>query len=315
MRAKKHLTYVTLVCSLLSILAALIVGKSSNCICYDIAMAVFGSALLGFIMSLIEYHTERRSAMETFWFEAIQTLGKLRLIEPYIPKAPFEMILDCFTEEERNAAIRKQNVLGLQPEHTAKEALIEWYKSNENDSLSLSDESWDSIYTSRLNQEKENIKKLIDSCCDIASIDLSRLDSAYGNLDFAVHNKKIRNQLAYTQIYDAIRTYRNRARSDRDLLRSAQVEERNFPLGAREAYDIAEEIFEVQEKKDDKALWKQWFQNDFYKIDMALNQFWEAMYPGKKADAIENVPVCSVYISKPNDTEAEEVEEDDNAKS
>ena len=300
MRAKKHLTFATLACSITAIVAALVIGKSSNSVCYDIAMAVFGSALLGFIMSLIEYHTERRSAMETFWLEAIRALAKLKHIEPYIPQAPFEMILDCFSEEEHNASISKQNMLGLQPEHTAKVALIEWYKSNEDDSfsLSLSDESWNSIYASRLNQEKENIKKLIDSCCDIASIDLSRLDSAYGNLDFAVHNKKIRNHLAYTQIYDAIRTRRNRARADRSLLRSAQIEECNFPLGARKAYDIAEEIFEVQEKKDDKALWKQWFQNDFYKIDMALNQFWEAMYPGKKADAIENVPVCSVYISK-----------------
>ena len=78
MKAKKWLTIITGCISLLSLIAALIIGKTSNCILYDISMAIFGSALLGAIMSLTEYFVERRKAMEQFWDEARKVLKELR---------------------------------------------------------------------------------------------------------------------------------------------------------------------------------------------------------------------------------------------
>ena len=66
MKAKKWVTFITAGISVISLICAII----ANCVCidlmYDISMAVFGSALLGFIMSLIEYFAERRKAMEDF---------------------------------------------------------------------------------------------------------------------------------------------------------------------------------------------------------------------------------------------------------
>ena len=57
MTAKKWVTIVTFICSLVAII--LMSGFKYCCaegnIGYDITLAIFGSALLGFIMSLIEY--------------------------------------------------------------------------------------------------------------------------------------------------------------------------------------------------------------------------------------------------------------------
>ena len=66
MKAKKWLTIITLCVSIFSLSVACIIGKDSNCISYDVSMALLGSAVLGFIMSLTEYYVEKRKAMEEF---------------------------------------------------------------------------------------------------------------------------------------------------------------------------------------------------------------------------------------------------------
>ena len=59
MKAKKWLTIITLCVSIFSLSVACIIGKDSNCISYDVSMALLGSAVLGFIMSLTEYYVEK----------------------------------------------------------------------------------------------------------------------------------------------------------------------------------------------------------------------------------------------------------------
>ena len=70
MKAKKWLTIITLCVSIFSLSVACIIGKDSNCISYDVSMALLGSAVLGFIMSLTEYYVEKRKAMERFFAES-----------------------------------------------------------------------------------------------------------------------------------------------------------------------------------------------------------------------------------------------------
>lgn len=50
---------------------------------YDIPLAVFGSAVLGFIMSLIQYYSERRKCTERFYLSALTILDKLGSLLPY----------------------------------------------------------------------------------------------------------------------------------------------------------------------------------------------------------------------------------------
>lgn len=69
---------------------------------YDIALAVFGSALLGFIMSLVEYFSERKKAMEQFWIEAKRVLAQFRKAE-YIYFDELEKIVTgCIAENYYN---------------------------------------------------------------------------------------------------------------------------------------------------------------------------------------------------------------------
>ena len=68
MAAKKWVTIVTFVCTI-EVIIFIVIFKLyclENNIVYDISLAVFGSALLGFVMSLVEYFSERKNAMEQF---------------------------------------------------------------------------------------------------------------------------------------------------------------------------------------------------------------------------------------------------------
>lgn len=132
MKAKKWLTIITLVITALSLVLAFIIGKNSNCITYDISMAIFGGAALGFIMSLTEYYVERRKAMEEFWLQATKVLNELKKIKYLDVDAPINLIVDAIHEDDSNALKKKFHLLSDDEKISvnAKENLISWYKEN-----------------------------------------------------------------------------------------------------------------------------------------------------------------------------------------
>lgn len=65
---------------------------------YDIALAIFGSALLGLIMSLVEYFSERKKAMEQFWIEAKRVLAQFRKAKYIYFDEPEEIVIGCINE-------------------------------------------------------------------------------------------------------------------------------------------------------------------------------------------------------------------------
>ena len=127
MKAKKWLTFITFGSALVAIIIAALAGKGSGDMAYDIAMAVFGSALLGFIMSLIEYYVERRNAMEVFWDESCRALDELRKCRYINIDAPVEMVLACFQEEWNNSFRHRMDPTA---KDDAKDALISWYEEH-----------------------------------------------------------------------------------------------------------------------------------------------------------------------------------------
>jgi len=70
MRGRKRLVLATIFTSLLAFAGLWLFRLYSQEFLYDISLAVFGSALVGFIISLLEYLAEKRRAMETFYAEA-----------------------------------------------------------------------------------------------------------------------------------------------------------------------------------------------------------------------------------------------------
>ena len=129
MKAKKWLTIITLIVLLLSLVTAFVIGKDSNCIFYDVSMALLGSAVLGFIMSITEYYVEKRKAMEEFWSQAINILKELRRIKHLDLDAPTDLIIEAFGEErsnEWNHLLSDENEI----QHKSKDSLISWYEEN-----------------------------------------------------------------------------------------------------------------------------------------------------------------------------------------
>ena len=102
MKAKKWVTFITFGVSVFSLICSIIAKYVCVDLMYDISMAIFGSALLGFIMSLIEYFAERRKAMEDFLSAAYSVYVQLRKIKLLKLDQPQNLILDCILEEQHN---------------------------------------------------------------------------------------------------------------------------------------------------------------------------------------------------------------------
>ena len=165
MRAKKWLTISTVICTIGSIALIIFFKNIDIRIGYDISLAIFGSALLGFIMSLIEYFSERKSSMEEFWSETMRVLAQFRQAKPIVLSEPEELVLNSLFEDESNKMKKSygeklSESLGLKEENVAKEAYIAWLESHDPMSLTKNDnitELFDEVYEYHLGQDKTQI--------------------------------------------------------------------------------------------------------------------------------------------------------------
>ncbi len=271
MRQNKWLIYGTVTITIASLLAAFFIGKAANSIGYDICMAIFGSAFLGFIMSLIQYFSERRIGMEKFWKAAISALDILERI-PFVDiDAPYGLVLNCLHEEE----------LGDFSSHTAKDKLIKWFCNHypsefcANGELSI---NVDKIYSKRLQEYRKSIENCISVCLDIAKYDLSDLDCCYGNLDFLVRNKSFRKTV-YDKIYVAIKDhYRqiNHAYWYFNLQRKGDI-----TLGAStdQLRQVLTSVFQFEFSFGEDDFYKtRVYQKSFYDIEVELAKFRAKIY-------------------------------------
>ena len=301
MRQNKWLVQGTLFITIISVLIAYAIGKTSNSIMYDISMAIFGSAFLGFIMSLIQYFSERRHAMECFWKEATNTLSKLKTI-PYINvDAPLELIVKCLVEEEANeweellnpeSSELKKSIV-----HEAKNELILWYGENhiqsETDCKSNAAEL-DKFYTLKLEEARKAIMNCIDKCIELAEYDLGALDNAYRNLDFLIHNRKIRD-VAYSNVYDSIMKDFEKLKKESYHFKELKKHNCRFSVCAHKITEIHESVFSIEETKEENASYKKLvYRRKFHKIEVSLEEFRCKIYWEENDDVPELIPVFGV---------------------
>ena len=170
---------------------------------YDISLAIFGSALLGFIMSLIQYFAAKRKSMEIFYSEALKAINILGKAKYFFTDEPIDLIANCIAEEQYN----KWNTEFKQvPKHTSKNKLIE-YKSKMNpaDANDPTFKEYCEIwYTDKMNAYYQDLKECFNSYIKIADMKLGTLDNAYGNLDFIFGNRSLR-QWTYEAAYKPIK--------------------------------------------------------------------------------------------------------------
>lgn len=296
MKAKKWLTIITLVITVLSLLLAIIIGKDSNCISYDISMAIFGGATLGFIMSLTEYYVERQRAMEEFLIQAINVLNELRKIKYLDIDAPINLIADAINEEDSNVWREKIPFLNEKRSVSAKKKLISWCEEN---AIFPFDKNADVIeleqmYESKMAEYKGVFLQCMDSYREASMIELGNLDNAYGNLDFIMANKCIR-QKAYESIYDKLRNIVYQFQTEVYHFNLLKDGKGSFPVCILKVSELNQEYFCSKEKKIQGYTNTLIFQDFFDDIDDSLEKFRCKIYRIKYV-ASKKIPISGKTI-------------------
>lgn len=211
MSAKKWVTIITFFCTMFAVILLPIFDYYKCNIGYDISLAIFGSALLGFIMSLVEYFTERRKAMEQFWIEAEQVLAQFRKAKYIKFDEPEDLVISCIAENYKNRWIQNNPTLAklseMEESHQQQDKFMKWIDEYEVHSFSEDDDIdaiLEKIYTNRINSYENLVKSIIDNYTELSQISLFDLDNAYGNLNFIFANKSIRFK-AYNNPFSTVR--------------------------------------------------------------------------------------------------------------
>ncbi|MCL2853688.1 MAG: hypothetical protein FWE20_11800, partial [Defluviitaleaceae bacterium] len=198
MRAKKWLVIITFDIAILALVGMFLcffMFKNFYEIWYDIWLAVFGGATLGFIMSLIEYYAEKRSSMERFYVEALSSANAFSNVECLIINEPIELIKNCIHEEDTNKQYRKMSEnlstkeiddMGWKIEDKARTAMISFLCNEKGMSIEeLESQQLNELYNEKIIQCREKLHKCLDSYLKILDCSLlGDLSNAIGNLDF-----------------------------------------------------------------------------------------------------------------------------------
>ena len=171
-------------------------GKGS--IIYDFSLACFGSAVLGVIVAMTSYTTERQAAMESFYEEAVRAYNIIAVFPDMGIMMKRELELLCIYFKELEAGGNTEEI---------ESELREWYsvhgqdllKKDKDDQPSFkSAEERDTFVSekmSRLPQLGEDIHKAAKILSKYRDYDLIGLHQSYGRLDF-FNNLDLRSQCA-----------------------------------------------------------------------------------------------------------------------
>lgn len=265
MKAKR---WVTLVTFLLTLVSFVLIIKFKNFECdveYDIAMAIFGSSILGCIMSFTEYFSERERAMEQFYQEAIRTLAKFRKAKPLQLTEPEELIRNCIFEKMKNDDYVS---FGMDDEvqYTEKVKYLEWLKKYKPEIFIGAGADEEKIYQTKIEEAETMIKDCIYNYSKLAHISFAKLDSAYGNLDFLVANHTIRMK-AYNEIFDKMRSIRNEiflANTHFELWKHGKG---NFVFCTDKVIEINKKLFIEEKSEEENVVSVSIYQKEFDDIE------------------------------------------------
>lgn len=303
MKPKKWITIITFIITVALIPLIICFDRSELTIYYDIALSVFGGSSMGFIMTLVEYFSERRKAMEIFWSEALSVLTQLRKAKYIHFDEPEELILSCIKENMGNRFADKysdasRKALGIEISVEEKTKYIQWMENNIPMNFSEDDEQ-DSIleemYAEAVNKYEDILKNAIENYIELSKISLGALDNAYGNLDFIFGNKTIR-ALAYKSIYEKLRNIRNKILESAVHFNLWKGKKGNFAVCAKKVLELNHMMFS-EEESSSEGNYKLVYQKELDDIDDSLEDFRTKIYFKTKKESIEHVPVFGEMIN------------------
>lgn len=196
MRTNKIATIATFLISLLTfIVCAILFNHEPKPFWYDVCLACFGSALLGFVVSYSAYSAERRKAMESFWQESLTMINAIRKLKYLSIEEPIDLIRNCIREEY--SSFFEINT------HKARNELLDWIEEKRYPDDGQPDyrKRMESNYQGLLLSFTNHLSSVMQSYVDFSQISIHPLMNAYGSLDFIiVPNYSIRKK-AYDNIY------------------------------------------------------------------------------------------------------------------
>ena len=128
------------------------------------------------------------------------------------------------------------------------------------------------LYDSNMAGYKEVFLQCMDSYREASMVELGNLDNAYGNLDFIIANKCIR-QKAYEQIYDKLRKIVYQFRNEVYHFNLLKDGNGNFPVCILKVSELNQKYFLSKEKNLQGYTNVSIFQNVFDDIDASLEKF------------------------------------------
>lgn len=291
MKAKKWVTFITAGISAISLICAIV----ANCPCvnlvlmYDISMAIFGSALLGFIMSLIEYFAERRKAMEDFLGAAYKIYVQFRKLKYIEFSEPKDIVLDCIAEEQHNKYVESFGIelakdLGLTINHQKRDEFIAWIEENEYTCFSENDDIESiliQIYNERIKDYTDRFMKHIDMYIALSKLDLENLSNFYGDLDFLFNNRKM-HFLAGKSIYSKFYEYRNKILQEVYHFNMLKEGNGNFKVCCYKVVELNDFFFETNTTVNSDEIKTTVYQTKFYDISDKMQEFRSKIYFKKK---------------------------------
>ena len=268
MRTNKIATIATCIISLVSFTICVIFsGYNPKPFVYDICLACFGSALLGFVVAYSAYSAERRKAMESFWQESLSLINAIRKLKYLHLEEPVGYIRDCI-KEEYGINFLEANT------HEAKKAMTDWIELNKypDDDKPDYSQRMEQYYAGLLESYTEHLTAVMKTYVDFSQINIHPLMNAYGSLDFIVANHSIRKR-AYDNIYRKIVTIHSLCQKESKKLSLATRGNAHLLGGFDKAVMINEKIFTKKDGDmifaslaDDLDIELEWFRSKIYHV-------------------------------------------------
>ena len=252
MKNQKSLTIITGIVTLISMVSYLASGRGSDAakIVSDLSLAIFGSALLGFIMSLSSYYSAKQQELHDFisaveryidqfyWIHPLQIQIPMRLYQDYLFDKDDDASDALYNELIRSKMLRPETKRGL----TVAGLIHEWVKQTVYDSYT--EEDIEEEVNNRLDQAKDQIEWSMNMYKSLPNIDVTELMDKCDSLAFFKKKNK-------TVTDDIIKNLRQItvALNSTALVLKRQSPKENIYYRLNRLLETEKKIFEVTEIK------------------------------------------------------------------
>jgi len=298
LKAKKYGIIVSIILIAISLFASIGLEFAGNHqFLVNIFLGIFGSAFVTLVIYISEYFVEKRKALETFYECTLKLINVFSKIEYFDMKPPIRLIKDYLYEEFSNDIAES---IGQGSSKEKWRALFNYYIKE------YTDNSWDKSNIENMardhlereiNLHKEKLEKVIDSYLFLRDYNFSSLDVAYGNLDFFVANKKLRNWI-YTDIYKYVQEKRKfilERAYHFELYRKGDSSNKSAVIHFIE--ELQEVLFVIETKENEKVYQRR-VENDVVNILQDRAETLRAKIYGQKAEKINHIYVFEQQTMK-----------------